>query len=630
MATIEDISWTELLKNTIVTAQHGNGSNRIATATETLQQTAQRFVEVLNERARLLANSAQFDTALRDAAAIRAIFPGSGLGYLCNGDIYGQQGHYDAAISIYDQGLEAVPVSDPCYQQLQQHRMTAVSSNNKRVDFISRLPLDIVVTNILPRVDHLYCSNTPCEFLYISRAWQERILRQPNGLRFNFGYRWVRSLEKDHTQLIRFAPYVQSLQGGITDARLGDLFSRARFSNLKKLDIKCDPTTPRLPFIHGLRLIADSLTHLTISDCPGLQLRDILETCPNLVFLKATNVDAVMPLSSPSSYPNLKYLSLDRQVQRTLEHEDVMDVLKRLPSLRMMEISPMPDTTCLTILHKHCPYLQFISFESWIPDYGLLTANVDPNRKGVISAYFNGDRFYYQDDLIEFLYAQRNSLEIFRFGGVHEIENAFWELSDDGRVKPHSPSEHLKVDLSSPFSFTRLKHLSFTDMFPYKNVPMILWIVLNAPKLNAIEIPNSHFKPEVAKALNKLKHIRKVEISHNDVHDMDDNIIDDDYEGIHLFLEHHAALGDQSTLEHVIVQMDFVDASEQTWLSLLPQLRCLKVLEIRGEGATGDCTLAKNCTPIIERIHRESPALEKLIINRKCRVGRRSHRVFAS
>ncbi|CDH54821.1 predicted protein [Lichtheimia corymbifera JMRC:FSU:9682] len=105
---MQNIGWSELMKNSNLTAEHGNGGNRIATATQTLQQTAHQFVKVLNERARLLANSAQFDTALYDAAAIRAIFSWSGFGYLCTGDVYCQQGRYAAAISIYDQGFEEV------------------------------------------------------------------------------------------------------------------------------------------------------------------------------------------------------------------------------------------------------------------------------------------------------------------------------------------------------------------------------------------------------------------------------------------------------------------------------------------------------------------------------------------
>ncbi|KAJ8651420.1 hypothetical protein O0I10_013039 [Lichtheimia ornata] len=633
MTVVESIRWCELLGDPIVTVQHGNDGNRIATATETLQQTAQQFVKVLNERARLLSNSAQFDTALRDAAAIRALLPRSGLGYVCGGDVHCHQGRYAAAISIYDQGLVEVPESDPYYQQLQQHRIAAATNNKKRVDFISQLPLDTVITNIIPRMERpVYLdSNVLYEPLYVSRTWQERILQQSKDLKFRFRNH-VDTFQKGHAQLVRFAPYVQTLNVCLLkNVHVGDLFSRAHFSNLKELDITCaHGTTPRLPLIHGLQMIADSLTHLAISQCPGLALRDILETCPNLVFLKTRDVDAFMPLSS--SYPKIKHLELHEELDRIHTHEHMVDVLSRFPSLRMLKITPMPATTILPILRKHCPYLEAISLECRSPDFDVTTANDHPNRRGITSAYLGGDDFYYQDHLIEFLYEQRNSLEIFDFRGTLEVNNALWEISNDGRVKPPSTPLRLANDLSSPLSFTQLVDLRFTNTHPSSGVPMILWIVLNAPNLSAIHLPHSHFQPAVVQAMIKLKHLHKVQIEHqndiDDIEDTDDDVInamyeysiidevddnidddddDDDDDGIHQFFAHHVALGDRSTLEHVVVRMYSLDAHQQTWLPLLSRLTCLKILELCG-GSRHNCTVADNCIPILKRIHLGCPA----------------------
>ncbi|KAJ8652712.1 hypothetical protein O0I10_011657 [Lichtheimia ornata] len=618
MTVVENIRWCELLEDTIVTAQHGNDGNRIATATETLQQLTRQFVKVLNERAMLLANSAQFDTALRDAAAIVALLPGSALGYLCMGVVYCQQGHHAAAISIYDQGLEAVPESDAYYQQLHQHRLTAVANSNKRVDFISRLPFDVVVTNIIPRMDQRAYLDPDVlyEPLYVSHTWQERILQQSKGLNFQF-CKQVETFIKDHTQLIQFAPYVQTLSGCLLDVHLDDLFSRAHFSNLKELDIFCPHgLTPRLPLIHGLQMIADSLTHLGIYQCPELELRDILETCPNLVSLKTMDVDAGMPLSS--SYPKIKLLELHEQREQAHTHEHMVDVLSRFPSLRMLKITPMCTSTVLPILRQHCPYLEAISLRCTSPDFGVTTANDHQDRKGITSAYLGGADFYHQDDLIEFLYMQRESLEILDFHGRLQVNNAFWEISADGRVQPRNTSSHPEKDPLSPSSFTRLVDLRFTSIIPSSSMPMLLWIVLNAPNLNAIHIYNSNFQPSVANAIIKLGHLQKVQIEEDYIMGhTDDNIIDGYYHGIRQFFEHHVALGDHSTLKHVVVHMPFVNAFEQTWLPLLSQLRCLKVLELRGKIAYGDCTLADNCIPIMKRIRRDCPALETLMVNGK-------------
>ncbi|KAI7873961.1 hypothetical protein K492DRAFT_184506 [Lichtheimia hyalospora FSU 10163] len=257
------IRWSELLQNPIVTAEHRNGKEQILTATDTLQQTGHHFVRVLSERAKLFANSAQFDTALRDAKAIITILPGSGLGYLCAGDVLCQQGRYATAIVMYDQGLNAVPESDEYYQLLQQHQLTATANNTTA---------------------------------------SERVLKQPEGLQFNFGTE-KETLGKGHAQLVRFAPYVQRLKGEITHVGLEELFTRANFSDLKQLVITSTGNTPRRPLLNGLELIAHSLTHLQIADCYSIQFRDILESCPNLVSITMMSMEAVMPSSSSIRYP---------------------------------------------------------------------------------------------------------------------------------------------------------------------------------------------------------------------------------------------------------------------------------------------------------------------------------------
>ncbi|KAJ8652591.1 hypothetical protein O0I10_011737 [Lichtheimia ornata] len=603
MATMENISWSELLKDTNLTAQHGNDGNRIVAATQALQQTAQQFVQVLNERARLFANSAQFDKALHDAAVIRAMLPGSGRGYLCMGDVYCQQGHHAAAISIYEQGLEAIPESDAYYQQLQQHRMTAIANNSKRVDFISQLPLDIVITNIVPRADRLFFSESSCEFLYVSRAWQERILKQPKGLRFYLD-EGHNTLIKGHTQLIRFASYVQSLQATLYQRiRLDDLFARGHFSNLKELYIQSLSTTGRLPLIHGLQLVGNSLTHLTLFECPYIQLRDALEACPNLVRLETMNVDAVMSLSPSSSYPKLEHLSLYDISEYGRSHENMVDVLARFPSLRVLEVSPMADSSILPILHKHCPHLQTIYYEHVDVEFGTATTEFHPNRKGIASAYLGGSELYKQDDLIQFLHLQQNSLEGLYFHGNIQInDDAFWDVSN-GRVRLRDQYQHQQPPEGNPSesSFPRLTELYFTSNLPTTtHMQMMLWIASNAPNLNTIHIHISSFRSHFAHAMIRLKHLHTVRINalSNDVNDT----------GIQQFLEHHVALGDQSTLEHVTLRMGRVGVSQNAWIALLSRLTRLKNLELLAG------IMPENCIPIMEEIGQGCPALKKLTL----------------
>ncbi|KAJ8652397.1 hypothetical protein O0I10_011977 [Lichtheimia ornata] len=624
MATIVDIAWSELLKNTNLTAQHGNDGNRIATATETLQQAVHHFAKVLNDRAKLLANSAQFDAALRDAAAIRALLPRSGIGYLTTGDVYCQQGHHAAAITIYDQGLEAVPESDPCHQQLQQQRMTAIANNNKRIDFISRLPLDIVVTNIIPRVQcQVYC-DILSEYLYVSRAWQERFLKQPNGLYYYFGSENHRSYQQanefwhhlfsnkedtfkmGYPQLGPFAPYIQSLRVPMGDILLDDLFSRVHFSNLRVLDIHCHYSTPRGPILSGLQMVASTLTRLEIVDGYCLGLRDILESCPNLVSLTTDGVNATMPLST--SYPKMKHLSIHRLSRTPLAYDTVANLLSRLPSLLSFDITPMPDSRLLTILYDHCPYLQRLNFGG--RSFSSSNAEVHPSRKGITLAHLNGyGHSCMQGYLIQFLITHQSSLET--FGCDSEFirhEDALWDVSSDARLLWLNGGGRGNPTHSESASFTRLANIRFSEGCSFSCGPFIAWMVKNAPNLKTISLIERHLQPIVAIALIKSKHLSKIEITRLWE---DDDIFFGDFEGILEFFQHHISMGDRSTLQEVTLHTGLRLSPEIEWIRLIPRLKCLKNLELLAH------FIPEDCIPLLEAIGKGCPALEKLTLGKK-------------
>lgn len=352
---------------------------------------------------------------------------------------------------------------------------------------------------------------------------------------------------------------------------------------------------PLLPLIHGLQLIADSLTHLLIYDCPFLQLCDILETCPNLVSLRTMNVDAIMPLLSSSSYPKMTHLTLHGQSERARTHENIVNVLRTLPSLRVLEIFPIPDSSLLPLLHKHCPYLQVILY-GFLRRFSLdLPEKVQANRKGIASAYLHGRDFYKQDDLVQFLHVQRDSLETLKFRGDIEIDDddAFWTISN-GHVQ--SSNQHPE---NNP-SFPRLVDLGFTNIHPSTTgVPMVLWILLNAPNLTTIHIHDIYFRPAIVNAMIKLRHLQKIQI---------DVVSKEDDNGIRTFLKHHIALGDHSTLEHVVVDSNPVEMSKKPWIALLSRLTRLKNLELLA-GVISD-----NCIPIMAAIGQGCPTLEKLTL----------------
>ncbi|KAJ8652700.1 hypothetical protein O0I10_011645 [Lichtheimia ornata] len=620
MTVEENISWSELLKHPIVTAEHGNDRNRFAAATESLQKAAHQFASALNDRAKLLANSAQYDTVLHDAAAIVTILPESGLGYLCMGDVHCQLGRYAAAISIYDEGLEAVPESDQYYQQLQQHRMSAITNNSKQVDFISQLPFDIVTINILPRMQPKFYCESSCEYLYVSRGWQQRILQQPNGLVFDFG-RETDTFMKGHDQLVRFAPYVQKLKGDVfADAKLEDLFSRAHFSNLKHMHIYCQSTTFRLPLLNGLQLISDSLTHLAVDGrVDNLHLRDILESCPNLVSLRTESVDpAMVSLPISSCYPKITHLALhDVPEDTALEYDHMIGVLSRFPSLLSFEISPTPDSRVLPILHEYCPYLQVLYFGSTSKQLGVI--DVHPHRKGIKSAHLGGEFGYLvaQGDLIQFLHVHRNSLEEVEACDDIDEYDSYWKLVN-GQViiqagdRDAPPPLRFGYDPTTQAenSFMQLISIDFSHSESSTSNEFVLWLISNAPNLKAINLRISHLRHDITNAMIKLRHLSKLEIvrwvwgDHSDY-----------YEGIIQFLEHHVGMGETSTLKEITISARTM-AFDATWIPFISKLQCLKNLKLHA------LSIPEDCLPVMEKIGRGCPALEDLTLGvRGCDIG---------
>lgn len=350
-----------------------------------------------------------------------------------------------------------------------------------------------------------------------------------------------------------------------------------------------DEFTPRLPLINGLELIADSLTHLDIWNCPGLRLRDILESCPNLVSLTLSMVDLIMP---PLCYPKMTHLSLQYIQGEPLTYDTMVDLLSWFPSLLSLEISPIPDCRFLTVIHKHCPYLQVLY-------YGFVhgepyDVDVYPDRKGIALAHLNESHFYMQDDLIQFVHMHQHSLETLHFGDVIKNDNPLWELSN-GQVLSTANQADTTLSLSET-TFNRLVNISFSYYDPPTSEDFIIWLISNAHNLKAITCPESHLQPSVTNAMTKLKHLSKLKIRNAGG--------EHGFQGIIQFLEYHIAMGNRSTLEEMVI-LTRTMTSRVTWLPLISRLACLKRLELLGH-------IPKVCISTMTVIGQGYPALEGL------------------
>ena len=154
-------------------------------STQQLQQSLESIWLALDQRAMGLAKCANFDDALGDANVMQQMSPSSVLGYLRAATIYSEQGKQQHAIGICDQGLKIVDTKDPHYDSLQRAKVDAEQRANKRIDFISQLPADIVVTKLIPLLMEGKVVNAvkPHPYMSVSNVWRDRVSQCFGGLR---------------------------------------------------------------------------------------------------------------------------------------------------------------------------------------------------------------------------------------------------------------------------------------------------------------------------------------------------------------------------------------------------------------------------------------------------------------
>ncbi|CDH57644.1 predicted protein [Lichtheimia corymbifera JMRC:FSU:9682] len=139
-------------------------------STTQLHQPIQSILTTLDLRASALSKLANFESALRDATVIQQLSPSSALGYIRAATIYSEQGKQHHVIVVCNRGLDLVNSSDPDYATLQHIKADAMERQNRRVDFITQLPINIVATTLIPMFTDTFPLDAfkPCPYLHVS------------------------------------------------------------------------------------------------------------------------------------------------------------------------------------------------------------------------------------------------------------------------------------------------------------------------------------------------------------------------------------------------------------------------------------------------------------------------------
>lgn len=168
--------------------------------------------------------------------------PSSPLDYLRQGEAYSQRGFQRMAINVFNEGLSTLSSpSDPYYAQLERAKHDAEERDNKRIDFISMLPMDIVM-HIAPQLIHEGCPLRDNRFtkhhapLFVSKIWRQRFLEAGYvHVQDEDVYDWTPTFLSN---LIQLAPFVNSIMLTLRGIPFQGLWSMSvTFPSLKKLSV---------------------------------------------------------------------------------------------------------------------------------------------------------------------------------------------------------------------------------------------------------------------------------------------------------------------------------------------------------------------------------------------------------
>ncbi|CDH57625.1 predicted protein [Lichtheimia corymbifera JMRC:FSU:9682] len=315
---MEGSTWTGLCKQPTLKASSEKYAQLVYDSTIQLNQSLEPILSALDRRAIGLTKCANFESALRDAKVMQQILPSSALGYIREAGIYSEQGRQLQVIDTCNHGLSMVDTMDTHYATLERAKMDAEQrQNNTRIDFIGKLPVDIVITTLIPMFmydAHMY-SLKPSPYLLVSNAWRDRIVECFGGLNFLVGY----SGEQHDNECLNVAKFARQTKGLRLSSYsqgtwLSDLLSENDFCSLQFSN------THVHPFVSSLESISNTLTNLDILlDGAVLHIPTIVKACPNLTSLCIHDTPDVDVSSLPmTTWPALTTLSL------TFSHTDIV------------------------------------------------------------------------------------------------------------------------------------------------------------------------------------------------------------------------------------------------------------------------------------------------------------------
>ncbi|KAJ8657994.1 hypothetical protein O0I10_006265 [Lichtheimia ornata] len=464
---MEDSIWTDLCKQPILKAPSGKYAQLVHDSTAQLHQSLQPILSALNLRAIGFTKCANFDAALRDAKVLQQLAPSSALGYIREADIYSERGQQLQVIDVCDRGMMMVDAKDTQYDVLKRAKTDAEQRQNTRIDFISQLPLDVVITSLIPMfMDGYLHWDKRCPYLYVSNLWRDRVFQCLDGSEFGTVFEVT-----DLSQVVRFARRIKILSVGeyTRGTWLGNLLRYNDFGSLQKLYVQ-DVSAHCVDYlVSSLMSISGTLTHCTI-ELEGdsmLPIGDILLNCSNLDSLEIAQTYAPSISTLPmTTWPKLRTLIIFTSRIGMITSDEIIAIGKRFPSLKKLQLSPCEDVESTRVVLEYYPWMNALRLDTFGSGFAITIDDDGPLFKEVGITRFNVALSVLENDpwkgVIDILRQHQQTLEFITFyanipGQPEEIYNIEYgrlkklHLSKSGWWIPHNAPmlEELKITWSS-------------------------------------------------------------------------------------------------------------------------------------------------------------------------------------
>ncbi|KAI9489184.1 hypothetical protein BDB00DRAFT_845033 [Zychaea mexicana] len=358
-----DNAWTQYLEKIEEESKQGHHSLAIDASCRAIDAINHlRLLILYQRRAMAYAKNCQIQKALDDASLMMRVAPHSTQGYICASEIYMMWGKAGRAVEVLEDAVnKTTPGADSSTSaiitetetttetELKARLCTAKECHEKRVDFITSLPTEIMM-QIFGYLN--WYPQRILKPLCVSKAWRARILGCPNV--------WEKivalNLQEEELNLVcGFLPIVSST---VKELELSDygaytklfpifaaLAEKRRFCNFRKLTIHSNRTGFNDPIFSALLNVGAQLTKLSLilfddeDENMMPSLFKVLELCPNIQDLiyggngMLSDIEDVIPRTR-TSHGITRILLLCSY----LSHGAFEFVLRRCQHLRVLNI----------------------------------------------------------------------------------------------------------------------------------------------------------------------------------------------------------------------------------------------------------------------------------------------------